>query len=188
MKVVTLNREEFERATQRLFLEIMATELWPDVIVGIAHGGEEVADSLSQYFPDSRICIVKCCRPVSRNKKLLSPILRYLPSKVNILLRQIESRLNTMRPDDSRTLEKGIEDSMSILYDVPKVLVVDDAVDSGQTLKTVVDEVRRVWPGARIWTAAMTVTTEHPVVKPNIVLYKEPTLIRFPWSADMNSK
>ena len=188
MKVVTLNREEFERATQRLFLEIMATELWPELIVGIAHGGEEVVNSLSQYFPDARVCIVKCRRPVSRNKKLLSPILRYLPSRINILLRQIEARINTIRPDDKRELEKGIDDSLTTLYDMPKVLIVDDAVDSGQTLKTVVNEVIRVWPKARIWTAALTVTTEHPTIRPNIVLYKEPTLIRFPWSADTNCK
>jgi hypoxanthine phosphoribosyltransferase len=55
MKVVTLNNREFERACQRLSLKIMAEGLWPDVIVGIARGGEEVLKCLAGNFLTSSL-------------------------------------------------------------------------------------------------------------------------------------
>lgn len=188
MKVVTLNREDFRRACQRLFLEVMAEEFWPDVLVGIAHGGEEVMNCLASDFPEARIASVKCSRPTSRNKKFLSPVLRYLPSRINIVLRRLEARFLNKHTDTKRTLENHLDPKLFYGTKRPKVLIVDDAVDSGHTLKTVEQEVRRVCPDAIIRTAALTVTTIRPICRPNIVLYKDLTLIRFPWSADTKDK
>lgn len=188
MKVVTLNREEFGRACKRLFLEVMAVELWPDVIIGITRGGEEVMNVLAPDFKGVSMYAVKCSRPTSRNKKFLSPVLRYLPAQVNVLLRQIEARFLVRHPNPERLLQTPLADDLSDKFSCPKVLIIDDAVDSGNTLKCVESEVKRVWPGAKVWTAALTVTTLNPVRRPEIMLYKIPTLIRFPWSADTKNE
>ncbi|MBC7799187.1 MAG: hypothetical protein H7Z10_01075, partial [Gemmatimonadaceae bacterium] len=66
----------------------------------------------------------------------------------------------------------------------PAVLIVDDAVDSGATLAAVLAEVRRLAPpGARIETAAITVTTAAPIATPDHALFNR-QLCRFPWSMD----
>ena len=64
------------------------------------------------------------------------------------------------------------------------ILIVDDAVDSGKTLKTIVDEVRKKYLTAEIKTAVITVTTKQPIILPDYYLFYNHTLIRFPWSAD----
>jgi hypoxanthine phosphoribosyltransferase len=61
---------------------------------------------------------------------------------------------------------------------------VDDAVDTGTTLSVVMDAVRRHAPqAAKIRSAAITVTTERPLISPDYALYYR-QLCRFPWSLD----
>lgn len=65
-----------------------------------------------------------------------------------------------------------------------RILVVDDAVDSGATARGILDAIHRL-PGQRLTAlAVITVTTPHPVVKVDFALYTNRTLIRFPWSKD----
>jgi hypoxanthine phosphoribosyltransferase len=66
------------------------------------------------------------------------------------------------------------------------VLVVDDAVDSGATLIAVLDAVYKAAGSSKVRSAAITVTTENPMVMPDYYLYHDETLIRFPWSIDAN--
>ena len=63
-----------------------------------------------------------------------------------------------------------------------KVLIVDDAVDSGATMLAVAEALREANPEAEIRTAAITVTTPKPLITPDYSMYKD--LIRFPWSMD----
>ncbi len=66
-----------------------------------------------------------------------------------------------------------------------KILVVDDAVDSGYTLSHVLEAVKAVLPaGAEVRSAVITVTTDDPLVMPDFYLYNDKTLVRFPWAMD----
>ena len=64
------------------------------------------------------------------------------------------------------------------------VLVVDDAVDSGATLRNVISALMDISPNNVIKTAALTVTRKSPIVMPDYYLYHDRTLMRFPWSED----
>lgn len=63
------------------------------------------------------------------------------------------------------------------------VLLVDDAVDSGETMAAVIDFLKRAKPELRIHTAVITTTMSDPLTPPEFTLYHE-TLVRFPWSMD----
>jgi hypoxanthine phosphoribosyltransferase len=66
----------------------------------------------------------------------------------------------------------------------PRVLVVDDAVDSGLTLATVLRVLREISPSnTQFRSAVVTVTLEQPLAEPDYVLYRG-VLCRFPWSFD----
>ena len=66
----------------------------------------------------------------------------------------------------------------------PRLLVVDDAVDSGKTLATVLRALREACPaGTEIRSAAITVTLDNPVAEPDYALYRR-VVCRFPWSFD----
>ena len=65
-----------------------------------------------------------------------------------------------------------------------RILVADDAVDSGVTLQTVLQELREIaCRGTELRSVAITQTLPDPHVAPNYVLWRE-TLCRFPWSLD----
>ena len=68
------------------------------------------------------------------------------------------------------------------------VLVVDDAVDSGNTLLSVVKGIRIAAPDAEVHNAVMTQTFPKPVIEPDVALWNDGTLIRFPWSKDAKQK
>jgi hypoxanthine phosphoribosyltransferase len=64
------------------------------------------------------------------------------------------------------------------------VLVVDDAVDSGVTLATVLRLLRESSPpDTQFRSAVVTVTLAQPLAEPDFVLYRG-VLCRFPWSFD----
>ena len=65
-----------------------------------------------------------------------------------------------------------------------RILIADDAVDSGVTLATVLRLVDDVCPaGGEIRSAAITQTLENPTARPDYLLFRG-TLCRFPWSFD----
>jgi hypoxanthine phosphoribosyltransferase len=65
-----------------------------------------------------------------------------------------------------------------------RVLIVDDSVDTGATMLHVMDTLRRqAGVPVTLATAAITVTTERPLVAPDYVLLRQ-QLCRFPWSLD----
>ena len=64
-----------------------------------------------------------------------------------------------------------------------KILIVDDAVDSGYTLKNVVDKLEKNNSSAKIYSLAVVVTDKNAVKIPDYYLYSD-VLIRFPWSLD----
>lgn len=65
-----------------------------------------------------------------------------------------------------------------------RILVVDDAVDSGATLLGVVNAAKAAVPLADVRSAVITQTTTAPMTAPDYTLYNDKTLIRFPWSLD----
>jgi len=65
-----------------------------------------------------------------------------------------------------------------------RILVTDDAVDSGVTLSTVLRHLRKISSfDADFRSAAITQTLEHPIVTPDYLMFHG-TLCRFPWSFD----
>lgn len=66
-----------------------------------------------------------------------------------------------------------------------RILIVDDAVDSGSTMASVINLLNQEFPGNIIRTAAITVTTSTSLVEVDYALYREGVLVRFPWSNDM---
>lgn len=169
MRVITLNPQQFADACHRL--EALARAFHPDLILAIATGGTYVA---REMFKDTPHTEVVCQRSTTRGKKQwLFAIIRKLPIFMRDWLRIAEAKFLTKRATSTVPL---ISDDISW---AKKILVVDDAVDSGNTMAAVCDLLN----GKEFATAAITVTTDTPKVQPDFTLYH--TLIRFPWSKDV---
>ena len=176
-KVITLHREAFKDACRALEHDRIRPFV-PDVVLGIESGGRYVAELL---FPELPHCYVSLQRPSTRGKgRVVKRILRSLPRTVADLLRVIESRCL-----ESRT-HRPVEFTGTLppeLAGARRILVADDAVDSGCTMLAVVNALQKQFPDAKIATAAVVVTTAAPLLIPDYYVFNN-LLIRFPWSAD----
>lgn len=178
MRVITLDNEAFDRACRRL--EEMTTGFDPDVVVGIANGGVEVARRMHTSLPH---LTVRARRPSTeakdRHGRAMAAV-RRLPRWLKNAMRMAESYILSKRCPEVPIIELNAADFAGYR----RILVVDDAVDSGATARGVVDAIRRLPSQPSLALAVVTVTTPHPIVDVDFALYTNRTLIRFPWSKD----
>lgn len=203
MKVKTLNDHNFDEACRELAQMIEASGFHPDMIVGIATGGDYVAQRLQHHMhPTPALASISLQRPSTKAKAgLLSRIVRHLPRQVCDALRIIESKILTIT---DRTRAKTIQEipipqkiKEAIAKGSKKILIADDAIDSGQTMLTVAKalekaqaqtnrkaEITNKNQKAEIKSAAITKTRPNPLINPDYTLIPTPTIVRFPWAPD----
>lgn len=185
MRVITLSWQEFADVCRRLASMVSASGFEPEVVVGIRSGGVSVADALAEAFPGAKVDYAEASRPGTPMKKRLSWLLRIIPRSVADRLRMMESRRLSRREPGSRDARIVFEPSVSLaLSGGCRVLVVDDAIDSGATMRAVCALIRSCYPSAVMRSAVVTVTTDRPVFTPDYAVFDDCTLIRFPWAAD----
>lgn len=179
-KVVTLDRELFGEVCASLGRLVLGSGFEPEVVLGIESGGRYVARLM---MPDTAHCYVALRRPGTKSKTgIVASVLRCLPYVVSDALRRLESWIARVV---RRTAPEAYAGPLpAMLKDARRILVVDDAVDSGATMHAVCEAVRRFNPAADIRTAVVVRTLDNAIVVPDFCLYDN-VLIRFPWSADM---
>lgn len=184
MKVITIDKDDFGRYCRSL--ELKCESFRPDLVIGIATGGDYVAEKMFIDIPHASI---KLRRPTSESKdasKHLFRILRHLPRPLLDIFRICEAWLLRFRKIDILRDVHIPENLKASIINSHRILVVDDAVDSGGTLKSIVNALNRLkTDNCVVKSAVITVTTDNPVIIPDFYLFANRTLIRFPWSKDM---
>ena len=195
MQVVTLNPLTFENHVERLAKAIaQGSELRYDAIVGVRRGGSIVCDALCRHFPANRYGArydVALQRPSTKHKGgIISHLLKRLPLPLLNVMRMAESAILSLRRKMKGAaavaeveLPQGLASTLSNTKQ-PKILVIDDAIDSGDTLYAIAETLKKTNPDTRISIAVITETTSNPRIRSNYTLYRNRTLIRFPWSND----
>ncbi len=182
-KVITFGFEDVDDACLALGAKLEHTGFIPDVIVGIKRGGAYIASEMAKLFPDAMLFEVELNRRRgTKMKQQLGKVLKFLPLFLLDRLRILESRLLNGGKSDCKCDVK-LPEKLTELRDV-NILVVDDAVDSGVTLRNTLESIESHIPDVKICSAAVTVTTASPIMKPDYYVYDNLTLIRFPWSID----
>ncbi|MEP5764900.1 MAG: hypothetical protein ABJ308_09905 [Halieaceae bacterium] len=189
MNVITLSDTLLAEYCKSLQDCIAIAGFKPDVIIPIANGGAYVAERMD--FQDAKICVVSLKREGSRIKEQLklAYILKALPYWLLNLFRIAEAKIleRTQQPEqlDRSEIEKIREELKKVLpLHQTAILIVDDAVDSGKTLATVMMATRDLaGPQVDIRSASLVVTTASPRIVPDYFLIGE-DLLRFPWSND----
>lgn len=189
MKVFTADNERFSDLCRRL--SDMVLEGWgkPDIVIGIRNGGGYVAAEMMWLFPDSLLGFAVSRRPSTGGKErsgMLKRILGIIPRWLLDMMRIVEARYLTRFGDSERRIGFDIPPEILTAMKVrgKKILVVDDAVDSGYTLEKVLSALKEMAPDGDIRSAVITVTTVDPVVLPDFTVFNNRVLVRFPWSMD----
>lgn len=187
MKVLTADSREFARLCLKLKEMVKSSGYEYDILIGIARGGVYVAD----YFESDMTFSIKTQRAGTSVKTHgLSRILRRLPSFVNMALRCAEAKALEIRDRFFKPapVQVSVGDRLRdmLRQGGHKVLVVDDAADSGRSLLSVLNAISECGSN-EIRSAVITVTRKHPAAIPDYALFRNSTLVRFPWSADMKN-
>lgn len=182
MRIKTLDNASFKDTVAALE-GLCREKTSPDLVVGIANGGVEVARMMFADLPHAAVL----CRRAGTSGKEKSPLirflLRHLPLSLLDLARIAEAKLPKTTGATRRCVHIS-DDDKGLIARAKCILIVDDAVDSGATLQAVYEAIRGVNPGASLASAAITVTTSRPVARPDFHIFDDGTLIRFPWSLD----
>lgn len=192
MKVINFEQKNFDD-----FLENTLKDWKNDsskiLVLGIKEGGVYLAENVFQVLRNSAnqvdLKFIKCQRPSTSVKKknefskaFIQTIFKISPVIILDLLRNVEHYFLT---------KKSIEYNREIILDeiinfnlYDKIVIVDDAVDSGVTLQKVNDYVQSLAvKTTKVKSLAVVITSNNAIVTPDFYLYKD-VLIRFPWSLD----
>lgn len=194
-KVITLDIKSFGETCQVLQSIVERSGFKPDCILGIESGGRFVAERLFTTVPH---CYTRLRRPSTDRRegmmeRGMKSVLRFTPRWICDFLRRMEARhlmkstagLSLSPEETEKCLERNAgRVNIPDLSGFRRILVVDDAVDSGVTLAAVMRRVRAEVPDAEIRSAVVTVTTSGPLFTPDYTIYNDNILIRFPWSID----
>ena len=189
----TLDPAEFDVACVAL-MHLIESDYAPDLVVGVRTGGLLVAEAMTRAASASVPAMPLTCRRPSTGLKSRIPglqaMLGAMPEALRNGLRHAEHHLMSRRrksassPPVDRAEAEAIGTWLAETPDATRVLVADDAVDTGVTLATVLRTLRDGCPpGTQLRTAVITVTLDNPVVEPDYALYRG-VLCRFPWSFD----
>lgn len=188
MKVITI---DFNFACAEL-AEKIKQSYQPEVIVGIATGGQFVAQILSEQM-NIPLAIVKKQRPMTKikNKIRLDLVLKKLPYVVSNILRVLETKFNEYRYEKNKSSVsyndvsvEWIKGSFTFLASFNKILIVDDSIDSGKTLYLVKRFIEmNLDDKVEIKTAVLNQTFKNPLINSDFLLDKN-VIYRFPWSKD----
>lgn len=194
MRVKTLLGEEFKNGCKRLCEEIQK-DYSPDVVIGVLTGGGHVGREISQHlvtFSNYQYVEIKVQRKDTKKKEkgVYHKVLQILPYFLLNWLRMAEMLYEDVKakksnPKREGTIELPANVDAYLKEDRHQILLVDDAIDTGATLKLIKDWLTENYPLASVRIAVVTVTSNHPLIDADYCLYHDRTLVRFPWSNDV---
>lgn len=191
MHVVTLHAPDVERITTELCRSVVASWGHPDLVIAVLSGGRDVGEAARKTFVSSPLITVSLSRPGGVFKRRIRTALRRLPNGLTAMMRRIEDRVLRFgvqrrdRPGDVDRLTDALaSDVGGLRAGAHKILVVDDAVDSGYTIACVRDAVRRLRADAEVRALVIVQTRQQPEWRPEFCHYRGGVSIRFPWSSD----
>lgn len=178
--VVTLNHEKFNQACIDLRNKVEQSGYIPDVIVAIPRAGKWMTDAAWSDCDVSSVSLIR--KPKGNLKRHIGMFIKHLPLALRDRLRIWEAKRLVKRNTHMCTT---IIELPALNHNIKRILLVDDAVDSGATLNAITKEFNRHYPEIEIRSAVITITSQDPMLVPDYYLFNNLTLIRSPWSIDM---
>ena len=181
MKYIELSIDDVKKDTTKLHKKILKNYNY-DLVVFIAKGSFVIGKYLSE-LNDVPLIEIKATRTGNKLKKIVSPLLKVIPKNIKKILREKEF--------NSDIHEKNIE--RKVIFNEKKykkhkkckrILLVDDSVDTGYSMKFCYEKIKEQIPNADIKIAAINYFKKSErIIKTDYYLYID-TMLNGPWSND----
>lgn len=168
-------REESKKLAQKI-----ENSFTPEIVIFVAKGAYYIGDEIAKYF-NVPLIEVKAERQKGKLKKIIAPLLKIIPSSIKKVLREFEVKSNTHNKNSERKVTFEEKDLKELLK-YKRVLLVDDSIDTGNTIKQIVDYLKKY--ELEIKVAGINIfSMSEEVVKIDYYNYRD-TLLNGPWSND----
>lgn len=198
LKVKNVLGTDFDLCCEELGKQIKNQGFSPNLIIGVLTGGGYVGHNLYNYFrKDNPHLLYKETKLQRGSTKLKSKsnikiILKQLPYTILNIIRILEVEILELKakfitPSRYGTLKLDSETIKFLKEGNKNVLIVDDCIDTGMTLKIIKDYISKEFNESNnIKLAVITTAHRHPIITADFSLYNR-VLIRFPWAYDTKS-
>lgn len=179
MNYLELSKKNVKEESNKLAKKIKL-DFEPEIIVFVAKGAFYIGDEISKYF-QIPLVEIKAQRKKGILKKIALPFINFLPPKIKQKLREFEIKSNMYNKNFERNISMEEEDLKKLLK-YKRVLLVDDSIDTGNTIFQILKFLEKY--KLEIEIAALNVLTEaKEKVKVKYYNY-ENFLLNGPWSND----
>lgn len=153
-----------------------------DVVIFVAKGSFQIGKEISEYY-NIPLLEIFAQRKVGKLKEVLKIFLKVIPNSIKKKLREKEINMNIHEKNTDREIsfEKEIWKNYK---QVENILIVDDSVDTGNSMLQVKDAVQNYFKEANITIAALNIFTKSEKnIKTDYYIWKD-TMLNGPWSND----
>lgn len=179
MDYLELSIKNVEEKSKELYEKIIK-EYDYDLVIFIAKGSYLIGKELSE-LNNVPLLEIFATRKGSKLKKAVSPFLKLIPKKILIKLREKEMNSTYHETNNDRTVSFD-ESTYSKFTDKKRILLVDDSIDSGNSIVLTKNEIKKFFSHAEVKVAVFNVMNK-ATIKPDFCVY-ENTMICGPWSND----
>lgn len=182
MKYIELSRKDLEEQCNHWANEIKKS-YQPDLIVYVAKAGYLIGKEMKNVF-NVPLVGISATREGNALKEVVGPIVSLMPNFVRNILISLELKSDTHSKNTERKIHyhEGLEKMKS--KNIQRILVVDDSVDTGHSMKQVVDAISSEFSNAEIKIAGLNVWDKSRcIIDTDFALYKD-TVIKTPMSKD----
>lgn len=180
MVVKTVDNIELYELCRRLTYKVYESSYHPDCVLAILDGGlkpaEIIRNELCKLYDDETIELAYVVIKQKNRRSVMSQFLKHLPVCLLNCMRVISLKIKRVVP----SVKSG-----HIRVEIPdrckKILIVDDAVDTGKTLSSVLNLISDC---INVKTAVLTVTMSNSDLHPDYCIYDNEMILRFPWARD----
>ena len=182
MKYTELSRKDIENDCFKWAMDIKKS-YQPDLIIYVAKAGYLIGREMNRVF-DVPLVGISASREGNGLKEIFGPIVSIMPNFIRNFLISVELKSDTHSKNTERKIHmhEGLE-----MLDKEKfhhILIVDDSVDTGHSMKQVVNVISSMFVNAEIKTAGLNVWDKSmSIIDTDFALYKN-TVIKTPMSKD----
>ena len=181
MDFVELSINDLKEKNNNLYNQVIKKFNY-DLVIFIAKGsyliGKEMAD-----LNDVPCIDIKAQRDGGKLKKILSPILKLMPNKLKLFLREKEMNSNHHEKNSDRKVVYD-ETIWEKYKNSKRILLVDDSIDTGYSMLLVKKEIEKYFESAMVKIAVYNIFDKaKKVIDSDYNLYSN-TIIKGPWSND----
>lgn len=182
MNYIELSSKDVENKTIELFRKILSSDYKFDLVVFIAKGSYTIGKKLSE-LGNCPLLEIKATRKGNKLKKIISPFLKLIPKKIKMYLRNKEVKSNVHEKNIERNVIYNVE-KWSKYKECKNIILVDDSVDTGYSIKACKEEIERFFSNSNIKIAVFNYFEKsEKIIKVDYSIYKE-MMMNGPWSND----